>query len=283
MSESLRVALVSETFHGPDAGPRLSARLRQASDQGAALALLPEIALVRWAPAGRDPRDDDAEPPGGPREQLLRAAARASGVAALGGLIARDPQGRRRNRALLIDGQGALVGQYDKLHLPEEPGFWETDHYEPGDAPPRLLELAGFPLGVQVCSDINRPQVALALAAAGAEAILHPRATEPDTWAEWLLVLRAVARTGSCWVLSVNRPAPEDGAPLGGPSVAIDPLGRVVCEGTDPLLLVTLERAAVRRARVDYPGYLASRPALYARAFAQAEAAPRGPGPEAPP
>lgn len=275
MKDSLRVALISDVFFGPGAGERLLARLRQARKLGAELALLPEIALVRWAPAGRQARDDDAEPEGGPRQRLLAEAARAAGIAVLGGAIVQDAEGARRSRALLVDARGEPAGSYDKLHLPEEPGFWETSHYAPGEAPPAVLELAGFPLGVQVCSDINRPAPALALAAAGAEAILHPRATESTTWESWRLVLRAVALTGSCFVLSVNRPAPEDGVPLGGPSIAIDPLGRVLVEGTEPVLVADLRRDAVRAARVDYPGYLALRPGLYARSWAAVEAAPR--------
>ena len=267
----VRVAMVSDTFFGPDAGARLGERLREARARGADLALLPEIALCPWSPATKTPRPEDAEPPDGPRQRLLQAAARAAGVAVLGSAIVLDAEGRRKNLSLLVDAGGQVLLRYEKLHLPEEPGFWETSHYEPGSAPPEVAELRGFPLGVQVCSDINRPQVALALAAAGAEAILHPRATERDTFDAWRLVLSAVALTGSCYVLSVNRPAPEGGTPLGGPSIAVGPDGEVLAEGTDPVIVVALEREAVRRARVDYPGYLAQRPALYARAWSAAE------------
>jgi predicted amidohydrolase len=125
----------------------------------------------------------------------------------------------------------------------------------------------GFPVGVQVCSDLNRPVLGHALAAAGALAILGPRATESGTWPRWRLVLQATALTASCYVLSVTRPRPEQGVPLGGPSFAVGPDGDVLFETTERLALVTLERAAVARAQVRYPGYLGLRPEVYAAAW----------------
>ena len=97
----------------------------------------------------------------------------------VGGIIRRDPMtGRRTSRALLFDGRGEIVGRYEKLHLPEEPGFWETSHYEPGtrraQATSKVLD---WPFGMQICSDINRPEGSHLLGAQGAQAILAPRAT----------------------------------------------------------------------------------------------------------
>ncbi len=266
MQESLVVALVSDVFFGPGAGERLDLRLREARARGAELALLPEIPLNSWAPATKDARSDDAEPRDGPRARLLAETARRVGIAVLGGAIVEE-RGRRFNTALLHDGRGELRGSYRKLHLPEEPGFFETSHYEPGDEPPRVLDLGGFPLGVQICSDSNRPELTHALSALGAAAILAPRATERGTWERWKLVFRANAITASVYVLSVNRPAPEQGVPLGGPSLVVAPDGTVLAESTEPVLVATLEREAVRRARRDYPGYLPVRSDLYERAW----------------
>lgn len=265
------VALVSDVFFGADAATRLRERLRQAREQGADLAVLPEIPLNPWSPATKEVRDDDAEPKGGPRHQILMNAAREVGIAVLGGAIVRDASGRRFNTALVVDARGELVATYRKLHLPEEPGFWETSHYEAGDDPPRVIHELGFPFGIQICSDVNRPTVTHALAAAGALAVLAPRATERDTFDSWKLVFRANALTSNAYVLSVNRPAPEQGVPLGGPSIAVAPDGSVLREGTEPVLVARLERAAVERGRVDYPGYLQVRPELYQRAWKAAE------------
>lgn len=264
----LRVALVSDVFFGPDAATRLRDRLAKAKGMGAELVVLPELPLLPWVPATRQPRDEDAELPGGPRQQVLESAAAEVGVAVLGGTIVRDPStGRRENQAIVVDGEGHERGRYAKLHLPQEPGFWEADHYEPGAGALPLLALHGIPFGIQICSDINRPQGTHVLAARGARLVCHPRATEPDTFDTWRLVMRAAARTAATWIVSVNRPRPEGGTPLGGPSIAIDPTGTVVVESTETFTFVDVDTARNDEAIADYPGYLAVRSDVYAQAW----------------
>jgi N-carbamoylputrescine amidase len=271
--DRLAVALASGVFPEPASWQReLPALLADAVRRGAELVVLPELALNPWSPAQDQPRDEDAEPPIGPRHRALAAAAAAARVGVLGGAIVSEG-GVRRNRALLFGRDGALVGSYDKAHLPHEEGFWEKSHYRPGDGVPKPMWVDGFALGVQLCSDLNRPELGHAVAAAGALAILGPRATEAATWQRWKLVLQATAMTACCYVLSVTRPRPEQGVPLGGPSFAAAPDGSVLLESNEPLVLVTLERAAVARAREGYPGYLAVRPDLYARAWEEASRA----------
>jgi predicted amidohydrolase len=272
----LTVALVSEVYLEADGADRLLARLREAAAAGAELAVLPELPLNPWRPATRESVGEDAEPEGGPRSQAMARAARESGVAVVGGIIQRDETtGRRTSRALVFDAAGELVGRYEKLHLPEEPGFWETSHYEPGTAAPGLIEGFGLPVGLQICSDINRPEGSHLLGAQGALAILAPRATEQRTYERWKVVFRANALTSCAYVLSVNRPAPEEGVLLGGPSIAVDPNGEVLLETTDPLAIITLDAAVIDAARAAYPGYLPIRSRLYADAWAQLAGAGR--------
>ena len=263
----LTVALISETFWEPDGTVRLKQRLAEAADRGADLALLPELPMNPWSPATKDASDADAEPMDGPRARAQAEAAAEAGIGLVGGIIHRDADGRRTSRALIIDRSGTIVATYEKLHLPEEEGFWETSHYEPGHEAPRRIDALGVPFGVQLCSDNNRPQGTYLLGAQGAMAMLNPRATEEATYQRWKIVFRANAMTSACYVLSVNRPYPEQGVPLGGPSVAIDPRGDVMLETTDGLALVTLEASAVQAARKSYPGYLAIRARVYADAW----------------
>lgn len=266
----LRVALLREVFFGDDAHARLVQHLRHARAQGAALVVLPELPLDHWMPATRVAADEDAEPPGGPRHQLLVAAAKEADVAVLGGMIVVDPDtARRENHAVLVDAKGQTRGRYAKLHLPQEPGFWETDHYEPGDGALPLLGLHGMPLGIQICSDINRPHGTHILAARGARLVCHPRATDPDTFDTWRLVMRAAARTSGTWIVSVNRPRPEGGVPLGGPSIAIDPTGTVVVESPETFTFVDIDPARNDDARTRYPGYLAVRSDVYSTGWGQ--------------
>lgn len=270
----LRIALISDVFFSADAEERLRRRLAQAGAAGAELAVLPEIPLNPWSPATTTPREDDAEDPGGQRHRLLSDAAKDAGIGIVGGAIVRHPaSGRRHNTALVFDGHGALAGTYAKVHLPDEPGFHEPCHYEPGDLMAEPIHAFALPVGIQICSDINRPVASHALAAAGAAAILHPRATEASTFERWKLVLRSTAVTTCTYVMSVNRPGPEQKVPLGGPSIAIDPNGDVVAETTDPLVVVTIDEQVLASARQRYPGYLAINATLYADAWRRASGA----------
>lgn len=260
------VALISDTFFTADGEARLRARLREARDAGAELAVLPEIPLNPWSPATTTVREDDAEEAGGWRHRTMSAAARDVRIALLGGAIVRRGA-RRCNTALVFDARGELVASYAKVHLPDEPGFHEPCHYEPGTAMAEPVRAFGLPFGIQICSDINRPVGSHALAAAGAMAILNPRATEAATFERWKLVFRSTAMTACAYVLSVNRPSAEQGVGLGGPSIAVDPNGEVLVETTDPVAVVSLDEATVAAARTRYPGYLAVPAHLYADAW----------------
>jgi predicted amidohydrolase len=284
MPEDLTVALVTEIF-ADDAAAVLLPRLQDAARKGTDLAVLPELPMDRWAPATPEASPRDVEPPGpeGPRQRALAAAAAEAGLGVLGGAILQDPAtGLRRNTALLVDRSGRLVACYEKVHMPQEPGFWEQSHYQPGTEPPRPASLAddGLVLGIQICSDINRPVGSQLLAAAGAQVILVPRATEATTWPRWRSVMRATALTCGCYVVSVNRPRAvleprtEDREPIaiGGPSVVVDPDGRLVVETEEPLAVARLEADRVRIARQAYPGYLTRPAGLYARAWADVAA-----------
>ena len=262
----LTVAVVHDVFPEGETAARLDEALSTARSSGAELALLPELPIDRWVPATRDVDDADAEEPAGPRHRAFARAAKKSGIGVLGGAIVTEG-GRRRNRALLFDASGDLAASYDKLHVPLEEGFWERDHYEPGESLSPPSEAFGLRIGLQICSDMQRPQSVTALAAMGAEVIVAPRATPPASYERWLTVLRAGAIASACWVISVNRPRTERGVPIGGPSVVIAPGGEVVLETEGPQAVCTLDRAAVEAARRDYPGYLDVRADLYANAW----------------
>ena len=273
-ADSLRVALITDVFHGPDDPERLVAQLDRARKLGAGLAVLPELPLNAWCPVRRTRSPMDAEAPGGSRQRAQARAAREAGIALLGGAIVEDPlSGLRHSTATLFDDRGEVVTRYRKVHLPLEEGFWEADHYEPGDELPRPVSVGGFAIGVQVCSDVNRPAASQILGAMGALAVVAPRATPAEAFERWRFVLRANAVTATTYVISVNRPS-EAGSPVGGPSLAIAPSGEVIAETLEPVCVVTLERKVVEEARRTYPGYLDVRADLYARGWS--EVASRG-------
>jgi predicted amidohydrolase len=269
--DTLRVALVTEVFPDDPEGAHLRSLLARAREEGADLAVLPEIPLNAWSPATKSAREDDAEEEGGPRQKRMAGAASSVGIALVGGAIVRDPKGGvRHNTALLYGAGGELEASYRKVHLPAEEGYWETSHYEPGEDFPRVVDgPLPFSLGLQICSDVNRPSFIQLLAHQGAEIIVAPRATPPESYERWKLVLRANAVMAGAFVISVNRPRPEGGAHIGGPSIAIAPDGSVLAESTDPVCVVTLKRSTLDAARADYPGYLKRFPKLYARGWGE--------------
>lgn len=272
---TLTVALITEVFPDVDRARHLAGILNQARAKGAELALLPELPLDHWAPADRMPSDRDAEPPDGPRARCLAAAAQAAGIAVAGGAIVREPASdRRHNTALIHNAAGSLLLAYRKNHLPFEPGYWEAAHYEVADDLPHPTTALPLAAAVQICSDANRPAGALLASALGAEVVLHPRATPTATYPRWELVLRALAVTGSTWLVSVNRPRPEGDADIGGPSLVIAPTGEVVLRTTEPIATFALTRTAVAAARATYPGDLALRAELYRRGWAAVEPKP---------
>lgn len=267
-SDVLRVALVTEVFFEDPGGQRLRAHLSAARKRGAHLAVLPELPLNPWSAASREPRDEDAEPEDGPRQRTMAEAAAEAGIALLGGAIVLDlATGRRHNTALLYGPDGRCLMRYRKVHLPQEEGYWETSHYVAGTTPPETVEGLPLRVGVQICSDVNRPDGFQMLAAQGAEVVLAPRATPPETYDRWRMVLRANAVMSGTYVVSANRPRPERGASIGGPSLVIAPSGEVVAETNEPLHVVDLERSVLASAAREYPGYLKRFPRLYAEGW----------------
>ena len=262
----LSIALIHDVFFGDGAVERLDGLLDQAKAGGGELAVLPELPFDPWIPGTREVRDADGEAPDGPRHRWVCAAAKRAGLGVLGGAIVAE-NGVRRNRALLADATGEIVSRYDKLHVPCEAGFWERDHYEAGLELTPPCDRFGLTLGLQICSDMQRPQTVTALAAMGAEVLLAPRATPAGSHERWRTVLRAAAIAGACYVVSINRPRPEHGVEIGGPSLVIAPDGDVLVETVEPLTVTTLGRDTVAAARRDYPGYLDVRADLYARTW----------------
>jgi len=271
----MKIAMLTDVFFDANAESRLAAALQKAASQGASLAVLPEIPLNPWSPATKDALDSDAEPPNGTRHEMMSRCAQDASIALVGGAIVKDPTtGERRNTALVFDSKGKLVGSHQKQHLPEEPGFWETSHYGQGTRPIGVIDVAGVTIGVQICSDINRPMGSHIQAALGAQIIINPRSTEETTYERWRHVFLATAWTTRSFIISVNRPRPEQRIPIGGPSIAIAPNQDVLAETNDTVSVVELDLSRLDQAKTDYPGYLPVRADLYEEAWERANERP---------
>ena len=227
----MRIALCQIPV-SPDSSVNLSrvrAALDEAARSGAALAVFPEATMVRF---GSDLRAA-AEDLDGPFCAELAAACANTGVSLVAGVFEPAPDGRVYNTAVAFSGSGSLVASYRKLHLFDALGQRESDLVAPGSAPV-VAELAGVPVGLQICYDIRFPEQSRSLAVAGAPLLTVSAAWQAGLFKEehWVTLLRARAIENTVWIAAAGQvpdpDSPPTRAPTGiGRSMLIDPLGVV--------------------------------------------------------
>ncbi|MGY6519626.1 MAG: carbon-nitrogen hydrolase [Lysobacteraceae bacterium] len=269
---TLPVALVQDINHG-DAEANLATieqRVATAAAAGAKLVLLQELHNGPYFCQHESVDEFDlAEPVPGPSTRRLGALAKAHGVVIVGSLFERRAPGLYHNTAVVLDSDGSLAGVYRKMHIPDDPGFYEKFYFTPGDLGFEPVDTAVGRLGVLVCWDQWYPEAARLMALAGAQLLLYPTAIgwDPDEAADendrqreaWVLSHRGHAVANGLPVLSCNRVGHEP-SPLGtagirfwGTSHVLGPQGEFLARaGTDaPEILhaeVDLGRSeAVRR------------------------------------
>lgn len=198
----------------------------------------------------------------------LRDAARTHGVWVLIGslaLLSDDPQGRFVNRSFMIDPTGAIVAQYDKIHmfdvnLSDTESYRESDGYRPGDR--AVLAKTDFAtIGMSVCYDVRFPYLYRALAQAGAQVLTVPAAFAQTTgMAHWDVLLRARAIETGCFVIApaqcgthVTRQGPV--RKTYGHSMVVDPWGAVIAQaGAEKCIIYAdLDFGLVDKARMRVP------------------------------
>ena len=267
----LSVALIQERNHG-DAAANLAiieTRVAEAARAGAKLVLLQELHNGAYFCQHESVDEFDlAEPIPGPSTARLSALAKQHGVVLVSSLFEKRAAGLYHNTAVVFDADGSLAGKYRKMHIPDDPGFYEKFYFTPGDLGFTPIQTSVGKLGVLVCWDQWYPEAARMMALAGAELLLYPTAIGWDpTDAQdeknrqrdaWVLSHRGHAVANGLPVLSCNRVGHE-ASPLGasgidfwGNSIVLGPQGEVIAEaGTDASLLlakVDLQRSEhVRR------------------------------------
>jgi deaminated glutathione amidase len=248
---------------------RVREALRDAAVSGADLAVFPEATMARF---GSDLRAA-AEPPDGPFCSGLSAAAKETGVALVAGVFEPAPDGRVYNTAVVIDGDGALVASYRKLHLFDAFAQHESDTVAPGSSVV-MATLAGVGVGVQICYDIRFPELTRALAAGGASLVTVSAAWQAGLFKEehWVTLLRARAIENTVWIAAVGQvPDPDEkptSAPTGvGRSMLIDPLGVVRCDlgPTARVAVMDADMTAVNAVRDTLPSLANRREDVFGR------------------
>jgi N-carbamoylputrescine amidase len=193
-----------------------SAGIRDAATQGARLVLLQELHTGPYFCQTEQPATCDlAEPIPGPTTDQLAALARELGIVLVASLFERRAPGLYHNTAVVLDRDGRIAGRYRKMHIPDDPGYYEKFYFTPGDLGFTPISTAVGRLGVLVCWDQWYPEAARLMALAGAELLLYPTAIgwDPgDTVAEqqrqrdaWITIQRAHAIANGLPLLACNR------------------------------------------------------------------------------
>jgi len=212
-----------------------------------------------------------AEPVPGPTTAAFQELARKHAVVVIASVFERRAAGLYHNAAAVIDADGSLLGVYRKMHIPDDPLYYEKFYFTPGDTGFQAWTTRYGRIGVLICWDQWYPEAARLTALAGAEIIFyptaigwHPREKARDGAAQqsaWETVQRAHAIANGCYVAAVNRvglerPAGGDGLEFWGQSFVAGPGGQVLVRAPvdrEEVLLATVDLAEVDTTRTHWP------------------------------
>lgn len=245
------------------------AAVRQLARQGAQLVVLQELHRGLYFCQQEDVNAfDQAESIPGPSTETLGALAKELGVVIVASLFEKRATGLYHNTAVVLEADGQIAGKYRKMHIPDDPGFYEKFYFTPGDLGFEPIDTSVGRLGVLVCWDQWFPEAARLMAMAGAQILIYPTAIgwcpgdDPDEKQRqkdaWVTVQRAHAVANGLPVVSVNRVGHEgdphggEGIDFWGNSFIAGPQGELLAElGSDEtaqLVAVDLQRSEeVRR------------------------------------
>ena len=246
-------------------------RIREAAGRGAQIICLQELFrsqyFCREENAGLF---DLAEPIPGPSTEALSGLARGLKVVIVVPLFERRAAGVYHNTAAVIDADGALLGLYRKMHIPDDPLYFEKFYFTPGDLGFRNFDTRYGRIAALVCWDQWYPEAARVAALGGAEVLFYPTAIgwHPSEKAQhgaaqhdaWRTIQRAHAIANGIYVAAVNRVGfegpPDHGLEFWGSSFVADPFGCVLAEASDnreETLIVECDRHRIDEVRRNWP------------------------------
>jgi N-carbamoylputrescine amidase len=275
MSKSWRVVLLQECDHGTAAAnlDAIESGLREAAAKGAELVLLQELHNGAYFCQHEDVAEfDRAEAIPGPSTQRIGALAEELKLVIVASLFERRAVGLYHNTAVVFDRKKEICGKYRKMHIPDDPAYYEKFYFTPGDLGFVPIATSIGKLGVLVCWDQWYPEAARLMALAGADLLLYPTAIgwDPaDTQAEkdrqrdaWVTVQRGHAVANGLPLLACNRfgfeatPGGGRGLQFWGSSFVAGPQGEILSQAaTDrrELLVVDIDRERSESVRRIWP------------------------------
>lgn len=239
----------------------------EAASAGANIVCLPELFRSRYfCQAEEHAFFDLAEPIPGPSTEALCEAARRHGVVVVGSLFERRAAGVYHNTACVIDADGGLLGIYRKMHIPDDPLYYEKFFFTPGDLGFRSFATRHGRIGVCVCWDQWFPEAARLTALAGAEILFYPTAIG---WHEaekaghgagqhdaWQLIQRSHAVANGVYVAATNRIGREGTVQFWGGSFVADPFGALVARAgheDERVVVAEIDLGRVEETRRHWP------------------------------
>lgn len=243
---------------------RLAEKIRKVAQQGAELVVLQELHNgLYFCQEENVDTFDQAEPIPGSSTEFYGALAKELGVVIVTSLFEHRATGLYHNTAVVLEKDGTIAGKYRKMHIPDDPGYYEKFYFTPGDLGFQPIDTSVGRLGVLVCWDQWYPEAARLMALAGAELLIYPTAIgyDPNDTPEeqqrqrmaWQTVQRGHAVANGLPVVTVNRVGDEDGVPFWGTSFVAGPQGELLFEAptdqeTEAVVEVDMQRSEqVRR------------------------------------
>jgi N-carbamoylputrescine amidase len=252
--------------------------IREAARLGANIVCLPELFRAQYFCQREDLRLFDlAEPIPGPSTQALSALARELRVAIVASLFERRAPGLYHNTAVTLNADGAIASVYRKMHIPDDPLYYEKYYFTPGDLGFKAVDTAFGRVGTLVCWDQWYPEAARLTALQGAEVVFYPTAIgwHPAEKGEfgaaqydaWQTIQRAHAIANGVYVAGVNRVGLEHGDVEGnrvegvglefwGGSFLADPFGRIIARAShdaEEILLGEIDLGLIEETRRNWP------------------------------
>lgn len=272
---TLKVALLQHRCTADrDGNIALTASMvREANKKGAQLVLLQELHTSLYFCQNEDVANFElAEPLPGPCTDTFSKLAAELGVVIVTSLFERRAPGLYHNTAVVFEKDGSIAGEYRKMHIPDDPGFYEKFYFTPGDLGFTPIETSAGRLGVLVCWDQWYPEAARLMALAGAEILIYPTAigwAPGDTEDEknrqldaWITVQRGHAVANGLPLIAVNRvgfesdPAGSDGIDFWGNSFVAGPQGELLHRSSatdEEVAVVTLDMGRSESVRQIWP------------------------------
>ena len=232
------------TADGTDNRTRLAAGIKALAEKGAQLIVLQELHNTLYFCQTEDVRNFDlAETIPGPSTEFFGALAKQLNVVIVISLFEKRAVGLYHNTAVVLEKDGSIAGTYRKMHIPDDPAYYEKFYFTPGDLGFQPIQTSVGTLGVMVCWDQWYPEAARLMALAGAEILIYPTAigySDEDDEAEqqrqreaWTTVQRGHAVANGLPVVAVNRVGREDTINFWGSSFIAGPQGEILYRASE--------------------------------------------------